>query len=173
MITRELPRGILSTLCVVTLCLSTAACDDGDDGDSGAEAAADAGMGAGDNSDAAEATDDGTGTAGEDDGGTPATFADVQAIFGASGCVAAACHDAATASEGLDLETDPHSALVNGTSVPTGKPLVVAGDSAGSYLIEKLGPSPSAGFAMPTGTNGLDPADLAVVASWIDAGANP
>ena len=59
------------------------------------------------------------------------------------------------------------------SSVVAGRTLVVANDSANSYLVEKLGPDPTAGQQMPVGQPPLSSADIDVIRQWIDTGANP
>ena len=55
-----------------------------------------------------------------------------------------------------------------------GRILVIANDSANSYLVEKLGPNPAAGQRMPPGGRpALPDADIAVIRQWIDNGAAP
>ena len=59
------------------------------------------------------------------------------------------------------------------SSVVAGRILVIANDSANSYLIEKLGPMPTAGQQMPFGRPPLPDATINVIRQWIDTGANP
>ena len=55
-----------------------------------------------------------------------------------------------------------------------GRILVIAHDSANSYLVEKLGPNPAAGQQMPPGGRPPVPdADIDVIRQWIDSGAAP
>lgn len=82
------------------------------------------------------------------------------------------CHAASSAAGGLDLETDPHAALVEmPSSLYAGRTLVIAGDSAGSFLMAKLnGTLTDEGSVMPP--NGpLDATTIAVIGAWIDDGA--
>lgn len=51
--------------------------------------------------------------------------------------------------------------------------LVIPGDSAGSLLIDKLGPEPPCGDPMPPTTVLLPDGVVAAIAEWIDAGAPP
>ena len=72
-----------------------------------------------------------------DDTGLPdgEGFCPVQSIL-ADNCTI--CHDGSDPSGGLDLETDPWAALVNAPSQYGGRTLVVPGDPAGSFLMDKL-----------------------------------
>jgi hypothetical protein len=100
--------------------------------------------------------------------GADATFDDVLAVF-ASDCLA--CHSAALAFGGLDLETAPCRDLVGVPSQGDGQPLVVPGDAAASVLWTKLGVAPPFGEPMPPPFGGLPEPVTGLVAEWIDAGA--
>lgn len=64
--------------------------------------------------------------------------------------------------------------LVDVMSPRVEKVRVVPGDSASSYIIEKLTTDPpQAGERMPRGRDPLSDADIATIAAWIDDGANP
>lgn len=83
------------------------------------------------------------------------------------------CHSASGHAGGLDLQTDPHAALVGvASSAYYGRTLVVAGDSAGSFLTVKMQgtQSGSEGTIMPP-SGPVAAGDLAAVIAWIDAGA--
>ncbi len=82
------------------------------------------------------------------------------------------CHDAGGAAGGLDLETDPHAALVDQPSAYPGRTLVVSGDPAASFLLVKLEDSQGEdeGTVMPL-TGVLDEASLDAVRDWITQGA--
>ncbi len=107
--------------------------------------------------------------AGTDSPSTEEGFCAVQSIL-AGECVL--CHDAEGPSAGLDLQTDPYNTLV-GNGPLYGKPLVVAGDPDGSFLIVKLEGLQEAaeGTAMPP-TRALDAADIEIVRTWIADGAS-
>jgi predicted CxxxxCH...CXXCH cytochrome family protein len=83
------------------------------------------------------------------------------------------CHSAAVPGGGLDLQTDPHAALVDRpSSSPGAPPLVVPGDAVGSFLFLKMAAlqSPDQGDVMPPeGRLGAVPQD--VVRAWIENGA--
>ncbi|MFT4622665.1 MAG: hypothetical protein ACI8PZ_001321 [Myxococcota bacterium] len=103
---------------------------------------------------------------------TPPTgddFCAVQAIINAN-CLA--CHGA-SALGGLELQTDPHAAIVGVTATidPTWT-LVVPGDPDASLLLQKIaGTQPAgAGTEMPPGS-GLDADLVAIVRTWIEDGA--
>ena len=108
---------------------------------------------------------------GEEGGGTDdPDWCSVETIFAAQ---CASCHTGASGSGGLDLTTDPYTAIVDQASVGyAGRTLVVPGDSAGSFLYLKVtgAQSSSEGTAMPP-MDGLGAARAAAVAGWIDAGA--
>ncbi len=76
----------------------------------------------------------------------------------ASNCVS--CHSAGGGAGGLDLETDWYTAVIDGG-------LVVAGDSAGSVLYQRItsttSPMPPSGL--------MAESNQTIVADWIDAGA--
>ena len=72
----------------------------------------------------------------------------------------ASCHSGAGAAGGLDLDTDWYAAVTDGG-------YVVAGDSAGSVLFQRMS---SATSPMPPSGN-LAAENQAIVSDWIDAGA--
>lgn len=84
-----------------------------------------------------------------------------------------ACHSAGGALGGLDLETDPHTALVDVTSAAYGVVLVAPGDPDGSLLVRKLEGTQGAseGGEMPPG-GGIDAASVALVRQWVADGAS-
>lgn len=96
-------------------------------------------------------------------------FCAVRNVFDAS-CVR--CHDAAGRQGGLDLETDPHAALVSVTSAAYGVTLVAPGDPDGSLLVRKMEgvEAVTEGGVMPP--DGLLPEAAAVVRAWVAAGAS-
>ncbi len=88
-------------------------------------------------------------------------------------CSTAGCHQGSAAAQGLNLEGNPHSKLVNvaSTMVP-GKKLVVPGDVAASFLVEKMEKdAPAAGTRMPPAPPFATAAELDQVKAWISAGA--
>lgn len=89
----------------------------------------------------------------------------------AASCVSG-CHNAAGALGGLNLETDPHSAIVGVTSAAYGEVLVAPGDPDGSLLYRKCTGEQGAGEggSMPLGSR-LDEASAAALRTWIVSGA--
>ncbi len=120
-----------------------------------------------------------TGAPPEDTGGAaPAevTLTQVQADVFTASCAFSTCHSAVGGGAAdLDLsDGSAHAELVGVESTDNpGQILVVAGDSAASYLVKKC--SAEAGIAgepMPDGDpDGLDDERLALLRAWIDAGA--
>jgi len=93
----------------------------------------------------------------------------VQAIF-QSNCLS--CHSAASHLGDLDLETDPHAALVGVQAAgDASRTLVIAGDPDNSALLAKLQPDPPFGGMMPPGVP-LSAARVELVRQWIADGAD-
>jgi uncharacterized membrane protein len=94
-----------------------------------------------------------------DSGGTVSFASDIRPII-QSNCVS--CH-AFSATQ---------SSLLNYTSTPYGKKLVIAGNSAGSPLYDKvqLTSNPQHGARMPQGSS-LSSAQVTLIKTWIDEGA--
>lgn len=110
-----------------------------------------------------------------DTGDAPATLTRVQSeVFNAS-CAFSSCHGGSMGAGDLDLtEGAAHAALVGVESAAApGQILVVAGDAAGSYLVQKCAAQAGiVGEPMPDGdADGLDAERLALLEAWIDAGA--
>jgi hypothetical protein len=100
-----------------------------------------------------------------------ATFTEVNARVLSIGCAFAACHAAVQPMGGLDLVTDPYSALMNGVSPISQQRYLVPGDPEASYVFVKLAKdAPGFGARMPPNAP-LSDARLALVRSWIAAGA--
>jgi hypothetical protein len=104
------------------------------------------------------------------------TLANVQAEILTPSCAFSSCHGSSGGgASDLDLSEDTaHAEVVGVESVDNpGAILVVAGDAASSYLVEKCTPGATGtvGAPMPEGTAGLDDARLALLVAWIDAGA--
>lgn len=105
----------------------------------------------------------------------PATLAQVQADVFTASCAFSTCHGAASGAGDLDLRDGfAHDALVGvEASGRAGAVRVVAGDPDGSYLVEKCTEGGDFdGDPMP-GEGGLDETRLALLRSWIAAGAAP
>ena len=86
-------------------------------------------------------------------------------------CNLPGCHQNPTApGNSLNLAVDPYNALL-GMSPTAQKQFVVPGDTAGSYLLEKLqSATPTSGQRMPLGAP-LGDAQIMMVSDWIAAGA--
>ena len=103
-------------------------------------------------------------------------LASIQDLVFTPTCATAGCHRGAMPSANLDLSDamTSYTELVGvESSVVAGRLLVIANDSANSYLLEKLGPDPTAGQQMPVGRPPLSTADIDVIRQWIDTGASP
>jgi hypothetical protein len=104
------------------------------------------------------------------------TLLEVQAQVLTPRCALSGCHVSATAPFGLDMSSVSSSTanLIGVASVE--KPLlnrVEPNDSANSYLYWKVSGNPDInGDPMPASGGPLSPADLALIAAWIDGGAN-
>ncbi len=95
-------------------------------------------------------------------------FCAVRDVFDAQ-CVS--CHSPSNLQGDLDLVTDPQAALVGVASPTYGTVLVVAGDSASSFLYQKVtGTQGASGDSMPPGAT-LGAADAETIRTWIDNGA--
>ncbi|NUN14079.1 MAG: hypothetical protein HUU55_10645 [Myxococcales bacterium] len=100
------------------------------------------------------------------------TFTNVETQIFAKSCTFSSCHGVNAAGD-LDLTSPSYDRLVDVESaMAPGKILVVPGDPAASYLIEKLEQTaPAMGEKMPL--NGeLEPERIQFVKDWILAGAN-
>jgi len=110
----------------------------------------------------------------------PVSFASIRETVLVPSCTFSACHDSQAPIAGLDLETDPHTALLSHvvTTAETALPLVTPGDPGQSWLYHLLSecePTDDAGrtvASMPRNSpNLLDPAVVAKVRAWIENGA--
>jgi len=107
--------------------------------------------------------------------GSP-TLLEVQAQVLTPRCALSGCHVTGTPPFGLDMSSVSSSAanLIGVQSAE--KPAldrVAPGDAANSYLYWKLSGNPDInGDPMPASGGPLSPADLALIAAWIDGGAN-
>ena len=112
-----------------------------------------------------------------------ATFTEIYAALFPLGTSAQCnyCHDrpANDKSDGNlamgHTQADAYAALVGHVSTSSkcgnGKALVVPGDPDGSLLYQKMTATPGCGDRMPQGADPLTDAELAMVRSWIAAGA--
>jgi hypothetical protein len=99
----------------------------------------------------------------------------IQPIFDQN-CALSGCHAADTASGGMILDAGKsYSNLVNVTSSEVAPDKrVVPGNSAASYIIEKLTRlQPRSGSQMPLGGDPLPADQINLIKAWIDAGAKP
>lgn len=110
----------------------------------------------------------------------PATLTSIRETIFRPSCNYRACHGADSPAGGLDLETDPWSALVGVASAvaTTDQPLVQPGDAGGSWLyslLSQCAPADDEGTVhahMPrNGPTLLEPALVAKVRAWIAGGA--
>ncbi|MCE4554593.1 hypothetical protein [Pelomonas cellulosilytica] len=100
-----------------------------------------------------------------------ATFASIQSHVFTPVCTA--CHAGASAPQGLRLDAaNSYAMLVNVSSneVPSLK-RVMPGDSANSYIVQKLEGHAAVGARMPLGGPYLDANTIALIKQWIDKGA--
>jgi Ca2+-binding RTX toxin-like protein len=103
---------------------------------------------------------------------TAADYDQVQQIF-TSRCIG--CHNGSSAPHGLILaEGQSYDLLVNIASkeVPSLK-RVEPGDPDDSYLVQKVEGTAAVGGRMPLNSTPLTDAQIALIRSWISAGANP
>jgi hypothetical protein len=115
------------------------------------------------------------GSSGGAGGTTTVDFAtQIQPIFDKN-CALSGCHASDTASAGLVLNAGKsygNLVTVVSTEVAPDK-RVVPGNSAASYLIEKLTRAqPRAGSRMPLGSDPLPDDQIALIRTWIDEGAH-
>ncbi len=117
-------------------------------------------------------TTDATGPTGPT-GVAAATFTEVRDQILVPSCGASSCHGAGAGGLQLDDTTTPADLVDVPSTVAAGAILVVAGDPAASYLLQKLEADPAAveGSLMPPPFGGLDPASIERVREWIAAGA--
>ncbi len=118
------------------------------------------------------------------DGAPPSgggTYATIQTEIFDAGCTQQACHSAAgragdlslSAGESYDELVDVESA--NPTAAAAGLLRVEPFHAEQSFLMRKLTGdlAPGEGSVMPIGALPLSPEQLALIADWIDAGAEP
>lgn len=110
-----------------------------------------------------------------DGGSPPPTFTQVDDDVFSKGCAFSSCHGGGSGGLHLNGTAADHDALVDAPSTgKSGATLVVPGDADASYLVQKLeGAADIVGDPMPAGADALDPALIAEVRAWIDAGALP
>lgn len=99
----------------------------------------------------------------------PTTIADLQAQILTPSCATAGCHTTSNPAVGLDLQSPGVASRLVGVAAVScpGHTLVVAGDPASSFLIDKVSNDlPACGSRMPLG-GVLDPASVACLSAWI------
>jgi len=98
--------------------------------------------------------------------------ANVQPIFSVN-CAVSGCHNAATATQGLSLESnDAHANIVDRpSSEMQSLDRIEPGDPANSFLYLKLNPSPPSGQRMPFGGPYLSEEQILTIRFWIEQGA--
>lgn len=161
--------------------LALAACGDEEDNDGGADAGADtsADVGTSDTSmDDVAMGDAGMDDTSMDDTAAPApTLSEVAEQVFTPGCGGARCHLGGDNEGGLNLDND--EGLLDrllATSRTVGFPWVTPNDPIGSYLLHKIEGTQTSvgggGLTMPSvGT--LTDAQILLVRTWIETGANP
>ena len=109
---------------------------------------------------------------GDPNGPMTATFSSIQSHVFTPIC--SACHAGAAAPQGLKLDAaNSYMMLVNVASVevPSIK-RVAPGDSANSYIVQKIEGHAAVGARMPFGGPYLDAATIGLIRQWIDNGAS-
>lgn len=106
-------------------------------------------------------------------GETPATFSEVQSAVFTPSCAFSSCHSGTNPQAGLDLTASSYSRIVGVAAMgESDETLVVAGDPEASYLLKKLEARDiQVGDTMPPGGQTLSEERIALVRSWIAAGA--
>ena len=92
---------------------------------------------------------------------------DIMPLFTAS-CGGVGCHIGRTES-GVNLSS--HAQVMASTGSQYGIRVVLAGDAAGSPLVDKLSTNPDYGTRMPRGGAALSAAQIQLIRAWIDEGA--
>jgi hypothetical protein len=141
--------------------------------DDGSEGTDEVGDGDGDGD---ETTGDGDETTGDGDGEALSYDADIQPIWDTN-CVNA-CHTDGGSAMFLDLGPGSHGNIVGVASTQgPGLTIVLAGNSAESYLIAKLRGTQldmgGTGGQMPATGDALPEATIKLIEDWIDEGAAP
>ncbi|MFP6626800.1 MAG: hypothetical protein VCA74_07080 [Deltaproteobacteria bacterium] len=98
----------------------------------------------------------------------------IQSTILTAKCATSGCHDGVTQSPDLSSAAASYTALmgVSSTLCSEDQTFVVAGDAEASYLIEKLGASPTCGALMPITGSSLSTTEIALITAWINAGAS-
>lgn len=102
------------------------------------------------------------------DPGTGVSYAaEVQPLF-TSGCGGFGCH-IGEATNGVNLTT--YADVMASVGLQYGGPIVVAGNGAGSPLVDKIGPNPTHGSRMPLTSEPFSATQINIIRTWIDEGA--
>lgn len=129
-------------------------------------------------------SDDGSSSGGGADcSETPSYAADIEPLWDTHGCVAM-CHEAGGSWPSTDLTPGTgYDMLVDADGIQTmaltDVQLVIPGDTANSYLLNKLEGTQemvagaAAGTQMPQGLPAMSAAEIATVEQWIACGAEP
>ncbi len=99
---------------------------------------------------------------GDEPAGEVSYSSDVQPIFNGS-CTS--CHGSSG-----NVSLSSYSALINSVGNNYGSNLVVAGNAAGSGLVDKIEPNPDHGSRMPVGGS-LTNSEIQTIRTWINEGA--
>jgi hypothetical protein len=114
----------------------------------------------------------GTCNTGAATGPTTVSYAnDIVPLFQAAGCLTAGCHGGSLPSSGYDLRSYASTFVPGDEAESFGLCPIVPGNPDGSYMIEKLRPSPRTGARMPLLGTPLTTQQIELVATWIREGA--
>lgn len=105
-----------------------------------------------------------------DDGDPGATISyatEVQPIFNQS-CAGFGCH-VGESTNGVNLSS--HAQALASRGIQYGGAVILAGNGAGSPLINKVNPNPTHGSRMPLGKAPLSGSQINTIRTWIDQGA--
>jgi hypothetical protein len=117
----------------------------------------------------------------EDDSSGPALVShaeDIQPIWDAR-CLGPGCHEEPSPGNGLVLNVDAYTNLVDVFATGANRPLVDPGNPDNSFLVNKLDGSfddpevNGSGSRMPLAMDPLTPEELDLVVTWIEQGAMP
>lgn len=102
----------------------------------------------------------------------PFTFTEIQAQVFTATCAASGCHAATAPQQGMSLAAPAYANIVNVASTEVPSLLrIKPGDSANSYLVQKIAGTAAVGGRMPLGGPFLDATTIARIRAWVDAGA--
>ncbi len=102
----------------------------------------------------------------------PFTFTEIQGQVFTATCAASGCHAATAPQQGMSLAAPAYANIVNVASTEVPSLLrIKPGDSANSYLVQKIAGTAAVGGRMPLGGPFLDATTIARIRAWVDAGA--